>query len=205
MSATTEPYVPNDHYYKYDLAWLVKAITNVQDELAQAIDLRTIHYADPIEWDITTQYQANTVVIDNKTGTAYISSQNVPAGVLLTNTKYWNVIFNYNDGLEKLRTTIASNEYKNTTASRDYSKGEFLYLNAELYVVTKNINAADALRDGTNIEKATLTNYIANYDRVTETITLHGTTNATATRSSGDVHVYNAATKAIEIIKEEDK
>lgn len=198
----TKPYDNNRHYYMYDIGWLIDRVLEVSNELNQAIDLRTIHYADPINWDITTQYQANTVVVNNKDGVAYISSKNVPAGVLLTNTEYWTPIFNYNDAINKLMSTIAYNERDNVTASRRYKRGQYLYSNGVLYQATKEIQPADALREGTNIEQCILSDtLIANYDAVAERLTLHGTSSAESVIASGDVHVYNAARKAIEIIK----
>lgn len=196
MASTTEPYVPNDHYYKYDLAWLVKAITSVQEELAQAIDLRTIHYADPIEWDITTQYQANTVVVDNKTGTAYISSKNVPAGVLLTNTDYWNVIFNYNDAINKLMEQFAPNERKNISFASNYKTGDYLWSNASLYKALKDISKGDVIAEGINIElvqympdiRAILKDYAGDNRTATlenDTVTVSGD----YTLTGGDIHM----------------
>lgn len=182
----TNPYDIKDHYYMYDLGWIIDNIKNVQNELSQAIDLRTIHYADPIEWDITTQYQANTVVVDNKTGTAYISSTNVPAGVLLTDTNYWNVIFNYNDAMHIMRTMIAYDEQKSLTATRDYKVGQFLWADNQLYMVIKAISTADALVEGTNIEKAILSErLLASYDAPAERITMAGTNEAESIIVSG--------------------
>ena len=87
-----KPWLVPGHMYQYDVGWLVQKILSFETELNTAIDLKTIHYADPIQWDITTQYSPNTVVVDPKTGTAYMSKVPVPAGVLLTNTDYWLVI-----------------------------------------------------------------------------------------------------------------
>ncbi len=200
------PYDIKDHYYMYDIGWIIDNIKNVQEELSQAIDLRTIHYADPIEWDITTQYQANTVVVDNKTGTAYISSKNVPAGVLLTDTAYWNVIFNYNDAMHIMRTMIAYDEQKSPTATKAYEVGQFLWSDNQLYTVIKIINKADALVVGTNIKKAVLSDkLLANYDIVAERITLAGTNNTESIIiQGGDLHVYDSADSAIKIIKAEE-
>ena len=89
-----KPWLVPGHMYQYDIGWLVDKILSFETELNTAIDLKTIHYADPIQWDITTQYAPNTVVVDPKTGTAFMSKVPVPAGVLLTNTDYWVVIFN---------------------------------------------------------------------------------------------------------------
>ena len=65
MAKTDRGYGPLDnHMYMYDLGWLVKTILSFREELDTAIDLKTIHYADPIQWDITTQYSPNTVVVN---------------------------------------------------------------------------------------------------------------------------------------------
>ena len=160
MKNMNRPYDINHHYYMYDIGWLIDKIQEVSDELDQAIDLRTIHYADPINWDITTQYQANTVVVDNKTGVAYISSQNVPAGVLLTNTIYWNPIFNYNDAINKLMSTIAYNEEDSPTATAAHAKNSFIYSNAVLYQAVRDIAEGDALKAGANIQLVTLSDSI---------------------------------------------
>lgn len=160
MADTNRPYDLKHHYYMYDIGWLIDKIQAVSDELGQAIDLRTIHYADPINWDITTQYQANTVVVDNKTGVAYISSKNVPAGVLLTNTTYWNPIFNYNDAINKLMATIAYNEQDSPTATTAHAKGSYIYSNAVLYQAIKDIADGDALKVGANIQLVILSDAI---------------------------------------------
>lgn len=160
MANTNRPYDLKHHYYMYDIGWLIDKIQAVSDELGQAIDLRTIHYADPINWDITTQYQANTVVVDNKTGVAYISSKNVPAGVLLTNTEYWNPIFNYNDAINKLMSTIAYNEQDSPTATAAHAKGSYIYSNAVLYQAMKDIADGDALKVGANMQLVTLSDAI---------------------------------------------
>lgn len=175
MAEINRPYDLKTHYYMYDIGWLIDKIQEVSNELNQAIDLRTIHYADPIEWDITTQYQANTVVVDPKTGDAYISSTNVPAGVLLDNKNYWNVIFNYNDSYHKLRNTIAYDEKQNPAASRSYKKGQYLYKEAALYKAIKDIAEADALKPGVNIEEVILSDsMLASYTAEEECITIAG-------------------------------
>lgn len=77
--------------YKYDLRWLVKKLLSFENDLKTAIDLQTIVYADPIDWSIAEQYARNTVVLDK--GIAYLSKQPVPKGIAITNTDYWQSIF----------------------------------------------------------------------------------------------------------------
>ena len=103
-------YLIKGEMYQYNLGWLIKELMSFKQDLATAIDLKTIKYADPIQWDITTQYPANTVVVDPKSGTAYMSKVPVPAGVELTNTKYWVVVFNYQDIYNKIMDGVAFND-----------------------------------------------------------------------------------------------
>ena len=86
---------PHTRTYDSDLGWLIKHIIEMSEEIKNFINFNTIKYADPILWNITSQYEGNTVVIDPQTGSAYISVQPVPSGVSLYNTDYWTEIFNY--------------------------------------------------------------------------------------------------------------
>ena len=86
--------------YKYDLRWLVKKLLSFETDLKTAIDLQTIVYADPIQWDITTQYMRNTVVLDGYI--AYLSKQPIPRGIAITNTDYWQSIFDLTPALRDL-------------------------------------------------------------------------------------------------------
>ena len=84
---------PNQNDEILNLDWILSTIDNLVNEVANFVTLNTIKYADPIQWNITTQYEKNTVVIDPVTGSAYISTKPVPSGVGLNNEDYWNIIF----------------------------------------------------------------------------------------------------------------
>jgi len=85
---------PHTHFYDDDLRELIRIVVETRKVLHDFVSLNTIKYADPIQWNITTQYPGNTVVIDPVTGTAYLSTRPVPSGVPLSNTNYWTEIFN---------------------------------------------------------------------------------------------------------------
>lgn len=72
---------------------LLCQVIQVVNQLSDLAALSVITYANPIDWDITTQYAQNTVVVDPKDGTAYLSVQPVPLGVQISNTDYWTPIF----------------------------------------------------------------------------------------------------------------
>ena len=187
MAKTDRGYGPLDnHMYMYDLGWLVKTILGFQEELDTAIDLKTIHYADPIQWDITTQYSPNTVVIDPKTGTAYMSKVPVPAGIQLDNTDYWVVIFNYQRIYDKIMSGVAFNDKDNLEASKDISKYDFVWFGGDLYQAQRDIPQGSKYVPGVNIVSATIADALATYygrDRVAQVI--NDTLTASETQTIG--------------------
>ena len=84
---------PYTDFHELNLSWVISVITEVQKTLNDFVAINALKYADPIQWNITSQYEKNTIVIDPLTGVAYISVQAVPSGVALTNTDYWSVVF----------------------------------------------------------------------------------------------------------------
>ena len=152
---------------------LCKVVEKINEIIADKVPT-SITYADPIDWDITTQYTANTVVVDPKTGTAYISKEPVPSGVLLTNEAYWMVIFNYNAIQEAIKSAIASNEADNEFASKDYKARDLVWWGNNLYLVLKDINSGGKFLINDNILKIKLEDYIPSYDEETETIYIMG-------------------------------
>lgn len=168
MSDIKTPYL-NGHMYEFDLCWLVEKILSFESQLNQAIDLKTIHYADPIQWNITTQYAPNTVVVDPKTGTAYMSKVPVPAGILLTNVDYWTVIFNYQDIYTKIMEGVAFYNGKTDYASKALLVNDLVWYGLDLYRVTKPIEEGGKLIPETNMVKTSIESLLSNYygrDRV---------------------------------------
>lgn len=92
---------PYSNLHDLNLDWIIKKIVEQDETIKNFINLSTIKYADPIQWNITTQYEANTIVIDPDSGIAYISTQPVPTGVAITNDDYWSVIFDLSDVLDQ--------------------------------------------------------------------------------------------------------
>ena len=185
-----KPWLVPGHMYQYDIGWLVDKLLSFETELNTAIDLKTIHYADPIKWDITTQYSPNTVVVDPKTGTAYMSKVPVPAGVLLTNTDYWVVIFNYQRIYDKIMSGIAFNDKDNLNASRDLLINDLVWYGGDLYRCTRAIPKGTTYLPGTNLTPTTIADCLATYygrDRVAQV--LNDTVNVSGdyTLNAGDI------------------
>lgn len=83
---------PFTRTYDGDLGWLIRRVKSFSYEIENFIDANSIHYSDPILWDIKSAYPPYTIVIDEE-GNAYLSKQPVPAGVLLTNDEYWQPVY----------------------------------------------------------------------------------------------------------------
>lgn len=167
-------YLLDGEMYQYNLGWLIKRLKSMEADLNTAIDLKTIHYADPIQWDITTQYSPNTVVVDPKTGTAYMSKVPVPAGILLTNKTYWVVVFNYQQIYEDIKDGVASNERSNEFASHDYAVNDLVWWGNHLYRVLKPITSGGQFKPNDNVIKTKIEDYLPSYDETTETLYLSG-------------------------------
>ena len=150
------PYLIQGHMYQYDLHWIVENIKNIWIEIDSSVELHTIKYADPIQWDITTQYQANTVVVDPKTGTAYISTKPVPSGILLTDTNYWTVVFNFQKVYTDIMKNISAHYVDGKTSTFDLKTNELVWFEDDLYYALHDIDIGDALVPDANIKKTTV-------------------------------------------------
>lgn len=156
-------YLIKGEMYQYNLGWLIEELLSFKQDLATAIDLKTIKYADPIQWDITTQYPANTVVVDPKSGTAYMSKVPVPAGVELINTNYWVVVFNYQDIYNKIMDGVAFNDRDQDYATKDLLVNDLVWYAEDLYRVTRAIPTGSKYIPGTNLVKTTIESLLARY------------------------------------------
>lgn len=145
-----------------NLDWILKHIKDLETNLQDFVKLNTIKYADPIIWNITKQYETNTVVIDGNTGTAYLSVQPVPAGVALTNDDYWTVIFTLNLTTSNQNITFRD-DGTNVVATFASDTGDWILWNFYLYRVTQPISVNTAYLEGFNIERFTVELFIKDY------------------------------------------
>lgn len=192
MSDNKKPWLLDGEMYQYNLGWLIDKILSFETDLATAIDLKTIKYADPIQWDITTQYTANTVVIDPKTGTAYMSKVPVPSGVALDNTNYWVVIFNFLAIYNKIMEGIAINEGENDYASKDYLVNDLVWYSGVLYRVTRAIATGSKFIPGTNLVKTSIESCLESYygkDRTAQVANDTLNVSGDYTINAGDINI----------------
>lgn len=154
----TYPYINvND----LNLDYLLRTIRVLEAEIKNFVNFNAIKYADPLAWNITTQYEGNTVVIDPATGIAYLSTQAVPNGVAITNTDYWTAIFDMSaffadlGDINDLLTTDKSNV---VNAINEVLNSIKPTIEEELYYVTPEMFGAvgDGVTDDTQAIKDAL-------------------------------------------------
>ena len=176
------------------------------NEVIDFTKINSIKYANPLMWDITEQYEANTVVVD-KSGNAYLSVQPVPAGIALEREEYWTKIGNFDILWDNVKKGITPyNEKTSTTASGSRAVNDLVWINNTLYLVTRNMQAGDSYVVGSNCEETSISarlKYIlsldvATFDEDTHTVEFKFTAPANAVMSVGG-HVYSEGDKTIEI------
>lgn len=153
---------PNQNDEILNLDWILSTIDNLVNEVANFVSLNTIKYADPIQWNITTQYEKNTVVIDPITGSAYISTKPVPSGVGLNNTDYWNVIFTL-DVISANKNITLRDDANNILATFESEVDDWLLWQGTLYIVTRAIEIGQSYVVGYNIDRYTVERFLKEY------------------------------------------
>lgn len=99
---------PFTNLHELNLDWLVQIVKQLETNLTQFVALNTIKYANPFQWNITSQYAQNTLVIDPRDGTSYLSLKPVPSGVQITNDEYWTPVFTLQNFTDALKTAITA-------------------------------------------------------------------------------------------------
>lgn len=119
---------PYTNFHELNLDWILRALKELEKTIDQFVSINSLKYADPIQWDITSQYEKNTIVIDPQTGTAYISIQPVPAGVTLTETDYWTVVFNLKNFVVRAAKNFTTRYEDDTTLTATFSSSYYKIL-----------------------------------------------------------------------------
>ena len=148
---------PYTNFQELNLDKIIFALKTMQDEMKEFISNNVIKYADPIQWDITKQYEANTIVADQD-GNAYISSKPVPIGVALSNTEYWSQIGNFDALFNVIKDAISPYNVPmlGSTATAAQPVNDFLWVGDDLYKTTAAINAGDTIASGTNVTESNI-------------------------------------------------
>lgn len=153
---------PYTNFHDLNLDWIMETLNEFDTKLTNFVSLATIKYANPIQWDITSQYEANTVVVDSK-GNAYLSVKPVPSGVSLDRTEFWTKIGNFDELWADVKKAITPNdEGHSPTATADRAVNDLVWVNGALVRVTKTMSAGDAYVPGSNCVSSS-TNEVLHY------------------------------------------
>lgn len=130
---------PHTHMYDSDLRELIANMRKLEEKMNTFVSINKIEFADPIQWNITTQYEENTIVLDTL-GNAYLSKRAIPSGVDILNEEYWLLIFNFAEYVRNYNSNMTYNIERDTDiASKAYNTGDWLLWNDLLYKVTAPI------------------------------------------------------------------
>ena len=150
-----------------NLDFILNAIKEMRNEVTNFVSLNAIKYANPIQWSIIKQYEKNTIVIDPVSGIAYISVAPVPAGVALTRTEYWTIVFDLSEFIIKAAQNFTFRYEPDTTLTATFnsSVGDWIVWGEVLYKALVNITAGDQYVIGSNILRITIEDIVQNiYD-----------------------------------------
>ena len=149
---------PYTNFHELNLDWILRALREIEATIDQFVAINALKYANPIQWDITRQYENNTIVIDPQTGTAYISTAPVPVGVALSNTDYWRVVFDLQQFVTRANNnfTLRVEEATTLTATFATNAGQWLVWGGHLYEALVNIIAGDQYVIDSNIKRITV-------------------------------------------------
>ena len=153
---------PYTNFHDLNLDWIIEVLNEFNTKLTNFVSLATIKYADPIQWGITSQYEANTVVVDSN-GNAYLSVKPVPAGVSLDRVEFWTKIGNFEELWADVKKAITPiDEGHSPTATANRAVNDLVWVNGALVRVTRAMIAGDAYVPGSNCVSSS-TNEVLHY------------------------------------------
>lgn len=83
---------PHTRTYDGDLGYIIKCLNDLNHKYEEYLKYNSIKFADPLAWNISSQYESFVIVCDYEHNKSYISKQPVPAGIDITNTDYWDFL-----------------------------------------------------------------------------------------------------------------
>ena len=153
---------PYTNFHDLNLDWIIEVLNEFNTKLTDFVSLATIKYADPIQWDITRQYETNTVVVDSN-GNAYLSVRPVPSGVSLDRTEFWTKIGNFDELWADVKKAITPiDEGHSPTATADRAVNDLVWVDGSLVRVTKAMTAGNTYVPGSNCVSSS-TNEVLHY------------------------------------------
>ena len=148
---------PYTNFHELNLDWIVKMIKEMNMKLDEAVASK-ITVADPIQWDLTSQYEPFTIVMDHNN--AYLSIAPVSYGIPISDEDYWIKIFDLSQIFSYLKRACSFNDDDNSpTSSSAREVNDLVWLNNILYKVIQPIAVGEAY-GGTNVEQISIENWV---------------------------------------------
>ena len=157
---------PHSRNYDGDLGFIIKKIIELSESYDKFFKYNTIHFADPIEWNITTQYAPFTIVFDTANGSSYISKQPVPAGITLDNVDFWSFVGplivdgEARTGIERILHFVTNIYEAGPTATALRQVGDYIINAGQLWKVILTVNVGETYTSGYNVQPTTIENMI---------------------------------------------
>lgn len=186
---------PHTRTYDGDLGYIIKKLEDLTNKYNTFFMYNQISFADPIEWDITKQYKAYTIVFYSDDMVSLISKQPVPTGIDIHNSDYWEFVGPLTvDGearnrIDRILRFITNIYEADVTASAPRAVGDFLVITGELYQVTAPINTGETYTNGVNVTKTTIEDmaiYLINELRPIDAALDNTSTNAISNKAVAD-------------------
>ena len=153
---------PYTNFHDLNLDWIMEVLNEFNTKLTDFVSLATIKYANPIQWNITSQYESNTVVVDSN-GNAYLSVRPVPSGVSLDRPEFWTKIGNFDELWADVKKALTPNdEGHSSTATAARAANDLVWVDGALVRITSAMNAGDAYVTGSNCVSSS-TNEVLHY------------------------------------------
>lgn len=162
---------PYTDFHEMNADFLLRTVQELKKGFAEFTASNSLIFAEPLLHDLTKTYANNTIVLDPD-GNAYISLQNVPEGIQLSNSDYWLMVFNFEEYTEKANKNFTDNYFRDMERT-PYALivGDWVVLNDVLYEVVIDIPADGLFEIGTNIIHFTVEQFIKDFvASVTQTI-----------------------------------
>ena len=153
---------PYTNFHDLNLDWIIEVLNEFNTKLTDFVSLASIKYANPIQWNITSQYESNTVVVDSN-GNAYLSVRPVPSGVSLDRTEFWTKIGNFDELWADVKKAITPyDEGHSSAATAARAVNDLVWVDGSLVRITRAMNAGDAYVPGSNCVSSS-TNEVLHY------------------------------------------
>ena len=157
---------PHTRSYEGDLGFVIKKIIELSEKYNDFFAYNSIKFADPLQWDITKQYEAYTIVFDYDSENSYISKRPVPTGVSISNPDYWCLVgpliidAQARESIELILRFITNNYESGSTASAVRQVGDYVIESGRLVKITQLMNIGDSYSIGYNCVETTVENMI---------------------------------------------